>query len=64
VIELAEDAAEFGLLGMVPMDAGGRQPVQGAELLLPEALVEDEFGQDGQNAPAHADPLGRAHRAQ
>ena len=42
VVELSEDAAELGLIGVDVLDSDGGEAVENAELFLAEALVDDE----------------------
>ena len=64
VVELAEEAAELGLVGMMPLDAGAGEPVEDAELLLAQALVDDERVALGAEPACRLDELGRALRPQ
>ena len=41
VVELAEQPAELGLMGMAALDAGTGEPVEDAELLLAQPFVDD-----------------------
>ena len=62
VIELAQKPAELGLVGMELLDARAGEAVEDTELLLTQALVDDERMALDTDAPFSLDDLGRALR--
>jgi hypothetical protein len=50
MVEFSEQLAELGLLRVALLDADARQAIEDAELLLPQPLVDEEFGVLGEPA--------------
>ena len=64
MIELAQEPAELGLIGMELLDARPGEAVEDTELLLAQALVDDKRMALGTDTPCSLDDLGRALRSE
>src|SRR3569623_474766 len=62
VVELAKTRAVRSFLREFRPDAGSRQPVENAELALPQPLVDDRLRRTAGKRPGLADQFGRLPR--
>src|SRR4051812_45911886 len=64
VIELAQEPTELGLVGLELLDSRAGEAVEDTELLLTQALVDDESMALDTDTPFSLDDLGRALRSE